>query len=81
MKVEARNIEVGYMLDLEGDPYADPPDNSTNMLEYMYVEAAKVVHETPECTVIYIDGYDAVGFPANHEIEVVGKNIEMADIT
>lgn len=73
MKVKAKDIQVGMMVDLECDPYADPEgDHPVYECELSLV--CEVEHETPTCTLIHFDG-SSVGFPPDHELTVMGRQI------
>lgn len=68
MKRKISELEVGDLVDLEGDQFADPKhDNFLFECEYQVV--AEIETETPDCTVVYFDG-GAFGFPPQHIVEV-----------
>lgn len=67
----AKDVQVGDLVDLEGDRYADP-DSDNVALQYLYLEVGAVEQETPECVLISFESFDAVGFPTNHELRVQG---------
>lgn len=67
---KARDLQPGDYVDLEGDKYADPKRlNSSFSSEYAIVESVK--QETPECIAVSFEGWDTVGFPPDHELDVV----------
>jgi hypothetical protein len=72
MKVRADQIKVGFLLDLEGDPYADPDHGGTpdhlNSFEFELAEVTEVEMETADCVRIGGPGF-CVGFPVDHEID------------
>ena len=69
MKKRIKDLQIGDLVDLEGDPYADPQrDNHWFQCEYLMVN--DVDHETPDCTAIWFEGWDCCGFPPSHEVEV-----------
>lgn len=75
-------VQIGWVLDLEGDPYAitcDGEDEDCNHaltweMEYGIVE--EIDHETPTCTVLTFENGEAVGFPTDHDVNVVAWRIE-----
>lgn len=69
MKLPAFQILAGDMIDLEGDPYADP-NHDNSLLECELIEVDAVEDEGGGCIAIYFDGFDAVGFPRNHLLTV-----------
>jgi hypothetical protein len=65
----AMDVLVGDVLDLEGDPFADPNrDNPSLQCEYQTV--IEVESETPYCVRLAFDGL-AVGFPYGHHLRYV----------
>lgn len=68
--VMAKDVKVGDLVDLEGDPYADP-DSDILYFQDQYMEVGEVDQETPECVAIGFEGFDLVGFPTDHELKVV----------
>jgi hypothetical protein len=75
--MEVEKIRVGDQLDLEGDQYADPTgDNS--LLECEFVQVVRVDIEHNYGTVaLYIEGFDAVGFPKGHMVKLVEVDQEV----
>ena len=64
-------LRPGDLVDLKGDQFADDGDNAA--LEYEYSEVLGVEQETPDCVRVDFD-FDAVGFPTEHKVPVVGHN-------
>lgn len=63
------DLTVGDLLDLAGDPYADPDPAVVSSLEFEYVEVLGIERETAEC--IRVDtNVDSYGFPPNHTVTV-----------
>ena len=60
-------IVPGDIIDLESDRFADP-DHDNPVFQCEYVMVTEVVKETPDCTVLYIDGVDGFGFPPEHKV-------------
>jgi hypothetical protein len=79
--IRARDLRPGDLLDLEGDPYADPRGDSLSAdgehfygFEYELAEVVEPVEfETPTCVVVHTDMVSC-GFPPDHEI-----NVSLAD--
>lgn len=71
-KKPVEELRPGDVIDLQGDPYADPPGNEfAAWYECELVEVASVERETPDCTVVGIEGGPGlIGFPAGHELPV-----------
>jgi hypothetical protein len=71
--VKVRDIKPGDIIDLAGDQYADPNhDNVT--YEYEYAVVGGVIHETPDCIVLCIEGVDHIGFPPDHLVMLAGHD-------
>jgi hypothetical protein len=64
---------VGDFVDLENDQYADPLGINTMFADRL-VEVLEVNRETSECVAIGVDGFDMLGFPVDHEIQVQPRN-------
>jgi hypothetical protein len=69
VKITAKNIAPGYMLDLEGDLYADAVCDNP-MLGQVFVEVVAVEQETPTCVRIDFEGFDSIGFPPEYPLKV-----------
>ena len=69
MRKRIDQLNVGDLVDLEGDPYADP--NHTNpAFPFEYAEVCEIERETPNCIAVGFEGFDVVGFPPDHTVEV-----------
>lgn len=66
--IKVEDLKQGDLVDLEGDVYADPENNNPMFTEYLEVENVEI--ETPECVLVYFEGFDAVGFPTGHTVTV-----------
>lgn len=67
---EARDLIIGDLVDLEGDPYADPDrDNPSMKYEYAHVAARR--WEGRACVVVTFEGIDEIGFPPDHTFREV----------
>jgi len=65
----AGEIRPGDIVDLEGDPIADP-DGDNACFECEYQTVCQVDRETPDCVVIYLEGASGYGFPPDHPIKL-----------
>jgi hypothetical protein len=66
------DLREGDLVDLEGDPFADPRrDRIAFATEYQTVEA--VVRETARCVAVYILDVDCFGFPPGHHVRVASR--------
>ena len=67
----------GDRVDLQNDLFADPDGHtggeSPAALECEFQTVESVVRETPDCVCVYFEGFDAVGFPVDHRVEVDGE--------
>lgn len=70
MRLPAFQIIVGDRIDLEGDPFADPTSSNPS-LACELAEVCEVTYETADCVAIGFDGFDIVGFPRYHLLNVV----------
>ncbi|KKL89018.1 hypothetical protein LCGC14_1918920 [marine sediment metagenome] len=73
MKMPAAWICEGDLIDLAGDPYADPDDEHANWFESEYLKVVQIIRETPKCVAIGFEGFDLVGFPVDHILNVAGR--------
>jgi hypothetical protein len=64
--VQVSELRVGDLVDLEGDPYADPRRDPMNCFEFELAEVASVERETADCVAVGFEGFDVVGFPPHH---------------
>lgn len=70
VRMRADCVQVGAMVDLEGDKYADPKrDHPGLACEYQTVVSVEI--ETDSCVAIGFEGFDVVGFPRDHLLGVV----------
>lgn len=66
--IKVSEVKVGDMLDLEGDPHADPGRDNI-MLEHELATVLEIDHEGTGCTVLYCDGISC-GFPPDHMVKL-----------
>jgi len=71
MELPAFQIEPGDLIDLEHDRFANP-DGLHVQFESELAQVIFVEMETPECLVIGFEGFDIVGFPRYHLLNVCG---------
>lgn len=64
------DLSVGDLVDLEGDPYADPGKDSMSPFIYEYERVDNVERETADCIRIDFNS-TSIGFPPNHLLRVV----------
>ena len=64
-----QELQIGDVVDLEGDRFADP-DGSNDFLKYELVTIEDIERETGDCTCIYFQDFDAVGFPVDYMLDV-----------
>lgn len=73
MKKRVDQLEVGDLLDLEGDPIADPHrshgEDSTDPWTFEYAEVQEIDVESRQCIGVYTT-QGAFGFPHDHLVEV-----------
>ncbi len=69
MKIKAKDIEIGALVDLEGNIFADPKRQNP-VFECEYQEVIEIELETPECVLIHFAGA-SVGFPVDHELSIL----------
>jgi hypothetical protein len=73
------DLRPGDRVDLEKDEYADPEvfpwsdGNPALQSEFQVVEDVKM--ETPDCVLVYFEGWDACGFPVDHRVKVDGEQV------
>jgi len=71
----AKDIEVGDLVDLEFDQYANPSgDNAYFESEYGEVVDIEVELDG-SCITIYFEGFDGVGFPPYHILYVTQRGV------
>lgn len=69
MALSAADVQVGDLVDLEGDQFAAGADKANAFAS----ELQQVVHvdrETDDCVAIGFEGVDIIGFPVDHEMKV-----------
>ena len=73
LRLPASEIKPGHILDLEGDPFADPDDDDehSNSFEFEYAHVWEATRETEDCVALGGDSW-FVGFPPDHLMTVVG---------
>jgi hypothetical protein len=67
-RMKVKDLRPGDLVDLEGDKYADPNNNPT--FQCLYAMVIDTKRESRECIAVEFDGFDVVGFPPNHTVEV-----------
>jgi hypothetical protein len=72
MKLPAFQIQIGDLIDLKGDCFADP-NGAHTQFESEYVQVVSVEIETADCIAIGFEGFDLVGFPHDHLLNVHGR--------
>jgi hypothetical protein len=76
MMLPAFQIGTGDLIDLEGDQFADPDCNHP-ALASEYAQVIEVEEEDGgRCIAISFEGFDIVGFPRNHLLNIVGYSDE-----
>ncbi len=73
MRVKAKNLLSGDLIDLAGDNYADP-DNGDAEFEFEYVVVSHVERETPDCVLVSFENGRSFGFPTNCRFQVFGRD-------
>lgn len=63
-------LAVGDRIDLYGDPFADPDRDPMAAFEFEFAEVADIRPETPGCIAVMIEGFDLVGFPPDHLVQL-----------
>ena len=87
MKLPAFQIQPGDLIDLEGDCFADPSGACIQFQsEYAQVVSVELEETACECDAhnrvtmaIGFEGFDIVGFPQCHLLDVRGRMPEHAD--
>jgi hypothetical protein len=64
----ACELEVGDLLDLEGDPYADPRRDIKALAETL-AEVMEIMRPVPQLVLVYFRR-NVVGFPPGHQLRV-----------
>ena len=72
IQIQARDLRVGDMVDLEGDKYADllrnHPAFESELQEVCSIE--REIGAWGECFAVGFEGFDVVGFPPDHKLRV-----------
>ena len=71
--IPVSEVKIGDMLDLAGDPIADPASSNV-ALEFELALVVEVERETPDCTLIGLEGLGAYGFPPGHQVWLAGHD-------
>ena len=75
MQKRAIDLEPGELVDLHGDKFADPDCDPGKGYEFAYATVDHVERETASCVCVYFTDADACGFPVDHMLTFVGKDI------
>ncbi len=77
--IKVRELEPGHMVDLSNqpEPYVNDDERET-IWQYEYAVVATIEHETPECTVVYFENAEPIGFAPDHEVTISGETAEEA---
>lgn len=67
-KKKVADLREGDLVDLEGDPFADPKRNKPEY-QFEYATVVEYELESPDCMCIYFES-TSVGFPPDHMVEV-----------
>ena len=71
-RVRAKNIRPGDVVDLEGDPYANP-DSEDVAFRYEHALVLNVERETPECVRLDL-AHESYGFPVAHRLTRITRH-------
>lgn len=71
VEVEVRHLEPGDLIDLEGDPHADP-DSDNITFEFEFACVYQIEHETPGCVRVDLVEGGSFGFPHDHKVTHAG---------
>ena len=66
--VAVGDLQIGDVVDLEGDEYADPLKDNT-LLQNEYQEVSEVEVEEPGCVLVCFNDF-MCGFPPDHQVKV-----------
>lgn len=69
MIVESRDLQVGDLVDLQDDKYADPLGYNM-ILEFELQEVCEVEIDGDDCIAVAFEGFDTVGFPPDHKLVI-----------
>lgn len=65
-------LRPGDLVDLEGDAFADP-EYRNPAFPFELAAVAAVERETFDCVAVAFEGFDVVGFPPSHFVQVRGR--------
>jgi hypothetical protein len=71
--IRVSDLKPGDLVDLYGDPFADPDQNPRHSHEFEYATVCEVIPETPGCVAVGFEGFDIVGFPPEHVLVFAGR--------
>jgi len=69
--IAIKDLKAGDVLDLEGDPIADPSHTNV-LLENEFQVVDEIEAETTACTVVYCQDFSC-GFQSNHLVKVIRR--------
>ena len=69
----AEDLLPGDLIDLEGDAFADP-NNDSPCYDCEYGVVAAIEHETPDCVRVDLEGGPSIGFPPSHRLTIGGHD-------
>jgi len=75
MLIDAKDLKPGMVIDLEGDPYADPyvdlfadPNGEELQYESEYAVVDEITSETDDCMLVTLSDGQQIGFPPEHSL-------------
>jgi hypothetical protein len=77
--IRVSDLKPGDLVDLYGDPFADPNQDPRHCHEFEYATVCEVIPETPGCVAVSFhllrgfEGFDIVGFPPEHVLVFAGR--------
>lgn len=83
--VRAVDLQVGYAVDLEDDPYAVAPPDETYVWQYDYgvvtgLEYEDIPPHYPVVVTVMSSGSEhVIAFPRDHELRVVGRALPIEE--
>lgn len=66
-------LRVGDLVDLAGDPFADPNSDDIS-LDCEYAVVCEINREADDCIAVGFEGFDVIGFPPDHIVWVGGHD-------